>query len=62
MGKKIDLEKTIEEIKKHADAMRARERSEITDMALDRFAENVYIMAHDHIIELIQVLAEKGNI
>lgn len=62
MGQMIDLEKTIEEIKKHADAMKARERSEVTDMALDRFAENVYIMAHDHIIELLEVLAEKGKI
>ena len=62
MGKKIDLEKTIEEIKKHGDAMKARERSEVTDTALDRFAENVYIMAHNHIIELIEVLAENGKI
>lgn len=62
MGKKIDLEKTIEEIKKHRDAVKVRERSEMTDTALDRFAENIYVMAHDHIIELLEVLAENGKI
>lgn len=62
MGKKIDLEKTIEEIKKHRDAVKVRERSEVTDTALDRFAENIYVMAHNHIIELIEALAENGKI
>lgn len=62
MGQQIDLQKTIEEIKRHRDAIKARERSEMTGTALDRFAENVYTMAHDHIIELIEVLAENGHI
>ena len=62
MGKKIDLEKTIEEIKRHRDAVKVRERAEMTDTALDRFAENIYVMAHDHIIELIEVLADNGKI
>ena len=62
MGKKIDLEKTIEEIKRHRDAVKVRERAEMTDTALDRFAENIYVMAHDHIIELLEVLAENGYI
>lgn len=62
MGKKIDLEKTIEEIKKHRDAVKVRERSEVTGTALDRFAENIYVMAHDHIIELLEVLADNGKI
>lgn len=62
MGQQIDLQKTIEEIKKHRDAVKVRERSEVTETALDRFAENIYVMAHDHIIELIEVLAEKGKI
>lgn len=62
MGKKIDLQKTIEEIKRHRDAVKVRERAEMTDTALDRFAENIYVMAHDHIIELIEVLADNGKI
>lgn len=62
MGQMIDLQKTIEEIKRHRDAVKVRERSEMTDTALDRFAENIYVMAHDHIIELIEVLAENGHI
>lgn len=62
MGKKIDLQKTIEEIKRHRDAVKVRERAETTDTALDRFAENIYVMAHDHIIELIEVLAENEKI
>lgn len=62
MGQKIDLQKTIEEIKKHRDAVKVRERSEVTETALDRFAENIYVMAHDHIIDLIEVLAKNGMI
>lgn len=62
MGQQIDLQKTIEEIKRHRDAVKVRERSEMTDTALDRFAENIYVMAHDHIIELLEVLAENGHI
>ena len=62
MGQQIDLQKTIEEIKKHRDAVKALERSEVTETALDRFAENIYVMAHDHIIDLLEVLAENGYI
>ena len=62
MGKQIDLQKTIEEIKRHRDAIKVRERADMTDTALDRFAENIYVMAHDHIIELLEVLAENGKI
>lgn len=62
MGQQIDLQKTIEEIKRHRDAIKTRERAEMTDTALDRFAENIYVMAHDHIIELLEVLAENGYI
>lgn len=62
MGQQIDLQKTIEEIKRHRDAVKVRERAEMTDTALDRFAENIYVMAHDHIIELLEVLADNGKI
>ena len=62
MRQQIDLQKTIEEIERHRDAIKTRERAEMTDTALDRFAENIYVMAHNHIIELLEVLAENGKI
>lgn len=61
MGQKIDLEKTIEEIKKHRDKITTRERSEAIEN-LERFTDEIYALAHDHIIELLEVLAENGKI
>ena len=59
MGRKVDLDNVIAHIKLHGEYVTGHKK---TDSDLDRCMNEVYALAHKHIIDLLNVLAYEGKI
>ena len=59
MGRKVDLDKAIKYIKEHGEYVTGHKKIESD---LDVCMNELYALAHKHIIDLLNVLAYEGKI